>query len=67
MEESASSDRQVILATSRPGGCQMIKGEPKLEEVLSEPIVLLAARSAGLSPGDLRALCEQVKARLNTS
>jgi hypothetical protein len=67
MEESASSDRQVILATSRPGGWPMTKGEPKLEEILAEPIVLLAARSAGLSQGELRALCEQVSARLKAS
>jgi hypothetical protein len=42
----------------------MIEGEPTLEEVLAEPIVLLAAKSAGLSLGDLRALCEQIRARL---
>ena len=64
VERSASSGLQVILATSRPGGRQMIEGEPTLEEVLAEPIVLLAARSAGLSLGDLRALCEQIRARL---
>jgi hypothetical protein len=42
----------------------MISGEPTFEELLSEPIVLLAARSAGLSPSDLQALCEQARERL---
>jgi hypothetical protein len=35
----------------------MIKGEPLLEEMLSDPIVLIRARCAGLSAEALRALC----------
>jgi hypothetical protein len=56
-----------ILRTTGPGGCRMIHGEPKLEELLSEPIVLLAARSAGLSPQQLKALCKRIRSKLRSS
>jgi hypothetical protein len=42
----------------------MIKGEPKLEELLSEPMVLMRAKSAGMSAEQLRDLCQRMKARL---
>ena len=54
-----------ILSTHRGSG--MLKGEPKLEEVLSEPIVLLRARRAGLSEQALRALCQKVRQRLKAA
>lgn len=62
-----SSSGQVILPTSGPQGCKMIRGEPKLEELLSEPIVLLRAKSAGLSADELRALCQRARVRLSPS
>jgi len=40
-------------------------GEPRLEDVLTEPIVLLRMRSAGVAVQDLRALCQRVRERLS--
>ncbi len=45
-------------------GCGMLHGEPRLEEILSEPIVLMAARRDGVSVAELRALCERIRLRL---
>jgi hypothetical protein len=42
----------------------MLHGEPRLEEILSEPIVLMAARRDGVSVAELRALCERIRLRL---
>ena len=42
----------------------MIHGEPKLEELLSEPIVLLTAKSDHVTAEQLRALCERIRAQL---
>jgi hypothetical protein len=58
--ETALKD-PAILRTQHVLSTCMIKGEPMLEEVLSEPIVLLRARSAGLSPDALRRLCHEVR------
>lgn len=63
MPETALEDR-AILRTQHVLSTCLIKGEPKLEEVLSEPIVLLRARSAGLSPDALRRLCQKVRQEL---
>ena len=64
---AALSGCHAILRTCRAGGHGMLKGEPKLEELLSEPIVLLAAKRSGLTPQQLRALCERVRTRLRAS
>ncbi len=45
-------------------GCGMLHGEPELEEILSEPIVLMVARRDGVSGAQLRALCERIRWRL---
>lgn len=42
----------------------MIHGEPPLDELLSEPIVRLLARSEGISLEELASLCEAVRAKL---
>ncbi len=60
MPETALED-PAILRTQHVLSTCLIKGEPKLEEVLSDPIVLLRARSAGLSPEALRCLCYEVR------
>jgi hypothetical protein len=39
-------------------------GEPRLEEILSEPIVLLRMKAAGVTAQELRELCESVRERL---
>ncbi len=65
MEAAVSLSCHAILRTRRlVQGCQMIHGEPKLEELLSEPIVLLAAKRDGVSAEQLRALCERIRAQL---
>ena len=65
MEAVVSSPCHAVLRTRRlVGACAMIHGEPKLEELLSEPIVLLTAKSDGVSAEQLRALCERIRARL---
>jgi DNA-binding transcriptional MerR regulator len=40
-------------------------GEPQLEEILAEPIVLLRMRSTGLSIEEVRTLCECARDRLS--
>jgi hypothetical protein len=46
MQVAVSSPCHAVLRTRRlVGACAMIHGEPKLEELLSEPIVLLTAKS----------------------
>ena len=42
----------------------MMRGEPTLEELLSEPIVRLLMRSDGISLGELVELCRAVRALL---
>jgi hypothetical protein len=65
MEAAVSSPCHAVLRTRRlVGACAMIHGEPKLEELLSEPIVLLTAKRDGVSAEQLRALCERIRARL---
>ena len=59
-----STSAHPILPTHQVLSSCFIKGEPPLEEVLSEPIVLLTARSAGLSAQELRELCERARERL---
>ncbi len=61
---AALSMCQAILRTCQAGGHGMIRGEPKLDDLLAEPIVLLRAKSAGLSPEELRALCVRLRTRL---
>lgn len=56
MPGTALTDR-AILRTGHVLSTCMIKGEPLLEEMLSDPIVLIRARCAGLSAEALRALC----------
>ncbi|HEX2134569.1 MAG TPA: hypothetical protein VHG30_01505 [Microvirga sp.] len=43
----------------------MMRGEPTLEELLSEPIVRLLMRSDGISLGELVELCRAVRALLH--
>jgi len=65
MQVAVSSPCHAVLRTRRlVGACAMIHGEPKLEELLSEPIVLLTAKSDHVTVEQLRALCEQVRAQL---
>jgi len=65
LRAAMSSPCHAILRTHQPmGECTMLHGEPKLEELLSEPIVLLTAKSDHVTVEQLRALCEQVRAQL---
>ena len=43
----------------------MMRGEPTLEELLSEPIVRLLMRSDGISLAELVDLCRAVRALLH--
>ncbi len=54
-----------ILPTHRVLSACLVMGEPRLEDVLTEPIVLLRMRSAGVTVQDLRALCQRVRERLS--
>jgi hypothetical protein len=56
MSETALADRAILRTRHVLSTC-MIKGEPSFEEMLSDPIVLVRAKCAGLSPQALRALC----------
>jgi hypothetical protein len=53
-----------ILRTSSVLHERYLHGEPSLEELLAEPIVVLAASRDGLSIAALRAQCLQVRSRL---
>ncbi len=53
-----------IIPTHQVLSACFIKGEPTLEEVLTDPLMQLMARSAGLSLQDLRELFERVRQRL---
>ena len=66
MPGTPSNDR-AILRTQRVLSTCLIKGEPPLEEVLSDPIVLLRAQRAGLTKEGLRALCDSSRERLLAS
>ena len=39
----------------------MLHGEPPLQELLSEPIIILVAQSDGVSVEDLVRLCDEVR------
>jgi hypothetical protein len=65
MQVAVSSPCHAVLRTRRlVGACAMIHGEPKLEELLSEPIVLQTAKSDHVTAEQLRALCERIRAQL---
>ncbi len=49
----------VMLRTRHVLSTCLIKGEPLLSEVLSDPIIKLRAASAGVTEGELRALCQR--------
>jgi len=53
-----------ILRTSSVLHERYLHGEPTLEEILAQPIVVLAARRDGLSVEALRAHCLEVRSRL---
>jgi hypothetical protein len=53
-----------IMRCQQLNGAGFISGEPKLEHVLSECIILLRARAAGLSERDLRKVVVQAQQRL---
>jgi hypothetical protein len=54
-----------ILPTQRVLSACLVIGEPQLEEILAEPIVLLRMRSTGLSVEEVRTLCECARDRLS--
>ena len=54
-----------ILRTSSVLHERYLHGEPTLEELLAEPIVVLAARRDGMSVEALREHCLQVRSRLH--
>ena len=65
MEAAVSSPCHAVLRARRlVGACAMIHSEPKLEELLSEPIGLLTAKSDHVTAEQLRALCERIRAQL---
>jgi hypothetical protein len=53
-----------ILPTHQVLSSCFIKGESTLDEVLTDPLMQLMARSAGLSLQDLRELFERARQRL---
>ena len=54
-----------ILPTQRVLSACLVMGEPRLEEILAEPIILLRMRSTGLSVEEVRTLCERARDRLS--
>jgi hypothetical protein len=58
-----AAPRAVLKTHLLPEDCWQ-KGEPKLEEILEDPIVLARMRSTGVTAQDLRELCHQVRDRL---
>ncbi len=61
---SRSPVPRAILPTHRVLSACLVMGEPRLEEILSEPIVLLRMKAAGVTAQELRELCESVRERL---
>ncbi len=55
---------QPILPTHRVLSMCLVMGEPTLEEILSEPIVLVRMQAAGVTVDEMRELCERVRERL---
>ncbi len=53
-----------IMRCQKLARAGFISGEPKLEEVLSECIIVLRAQAAGLSERDLRRVMVQAQQRL---
>ena len=53
-----------IMRCQKLARAGFISGEPKLEEVLSECIIVLRAQAAGLSERDLRRIAVQAQQRL---
>ena len=53
-----------ILRTHRVLSACLVMGEPTLEQILTEPIVLIRMKSAGVTVQELQDLCERVRKRL---
>ncbi len=62
---NAKACTNAVLATHRVLSACLVMGEPRLEEILAEPIVLLRMRSTGLSVEEVRTLCERARDRLS--
>ena len=60
----SSSLRHIRPANVRAGERGMIHGEPKLEEILSEPIVLMLAERDGVKVEELHALVDDVRRKM---
>ncbi len=54
-----------VLPTHRVLSACLVMGEPRLEEILAEPIVLLRMRSAGVTVQEVRALCVRARDKLS--
>jgi hypothetical protein len=55
---------QAILPTHRVLSACLVMGEPTLEQILSEPIVLIRIRRTGMSVDEVRDLCRRTRERL---
>ncbi len=54
---------QTILPTHRVLSACLVMGEPRLEEILTEPIVLLRMKAAGVTAQEVRGVCRRVRER----
>ncbi len=61
---TAKASSQAILPTHRVLSACLVMGEPRLEDILSEPIVLLRMKAAGVTAPEVRALCQRTRERL---
>lgn len=52
---------RAILPTHRVLSACLVMGEPTLEELLAEPIMLMRMRSAAVTAQELRDLCGKVR------
>lgn len=61
---SAEPSTGAFLPTHRVLSACLVMGEPRLPEILAEPIVLLRMKAAGVTAQEVRTLCGQVRERL---
>ncbi len=64
---NAMSSTNAVLPTHRVLSACLVMGEPRLEEILAEPIVLLRMRSAGVTVEEVRTLCEHARDKLSAA
>jgi hypothetical protein len=58
---------QAILPTHRVLSACLVMGEPTLEQLLAEPIVLLRIRRTGVTVDQVRDLCRRTRERLTAA